>query len=107
MRKVLVVHYSQTGQLNRLVRSVCGPLQQADDIQLDYLALAPQHFAAGLAIPGAGHFGHAGLRRLGLSGCQDHLCAWQSIDPALFRTIQMQPSGHGDLDRRRPLQRAH
>lgn len=42
MRKVLVVHYSQTGQLNRLVRSVCGPLQQADDIQLDYLALTPQ-----------------------------------------------------------------
>lgn len=41
MRQVLVVHYSQTGQLNRLVQSVCAPLLQRDDIQVDFLALEP------------------------------------------------------------------
>lgn len=41
MRRVLVVHYSQSGQLNRLVQSVCGPLQQADGIQIDFLCLQP------------------------------------------------------------------
>lgn len=41
MRRVLVVHYSQTGQLNRLVASVCGPLQQSDAISVDFLALQP------------------------------------------------------------------
>lgn len=41
MRQVLVVHYSQTGQLNRLVESVCAPLLQREDIQVDFLALQP------------------------------------------------------------------
>jgi hypothetical protein len=41
MRQVLVVHYSQTGQLDRLVQSVCGPLSEGDGIQVDHLALQP------------------------------------------------------------------
>lgn len=41
MRQVLIVHFSQTGQLDRLAQSVCGPLQQCSDIQLDYLQLQP------------------------------------------------------------------
>ncbi|MGL4317762.1 MAG: dialkylresorcinol condensing enzyme [Pseudomonas sp.] len=41
MRQVLVVHYSQTGQLSRLVESVCAPLLQREDIQVDFLALQP------------------------------------------------------------------
>jgi hypothetical protein len=40
MRQVLIVHFSQTGQLDRLAQSVCAPLQQGD-IQLDFLALQP------------------------------------------------------------------
>ena len=41
MRQVLVVHYSQTGQLNRLVQSVCAPLQADAGIQVDFLPLEP------------------------------------------------------------------
>lgn len=41
MRQVLIVHFSQTGQLDRLAQSVCEPLQQCSDIQLDYLQLQP------------------------------------------------------------------
>ncbi|MGY4531425.1 hypothetical protein ACVW0Y_000535 [Pseudomonas sp. TE3786] len=41
MRQVLVVHYSQTGQLSRLVNAVCGPLLQRDDIQVDFLRVEP------------------------------------------------------------------
>lgn len=41
MRQVLVVHFSQTGQLDRLVQSVCAPLQVCSDIQVDFLALQP------------------------------------------------------------------
>ena len=41
MRQVLVVHFSQTGQLDRLVRSVCAPLEKASDVQVDYLPLQP------------------------------------------------------------------
>ncbi|OHC19903.1 dialkylrecorsinol condensing enzyme [Pseudomonas sp. OTU750018] len=41
MRQVLIVHFSQTGQLDRLAQSVCGPLQQCRDIQLDFLTLQP------------------------------------------------------------------
>ncbi|MGG2395510.1 dialkylresorcinol condensing enzyme [Pseudomonas sp. SH1-B] len=41
MRQVLVVHFSQTGQLNRLVQSVCAPLHKCNDIEVDYLALQP------------------------------------------------------------------
>ena len=41
MRKVLVVHYSQTGQLDRLVDSVCGPLESSGQIRVDHLRLQP------------------------------------------------------------------
>jgi hypothetical protein len=41
MRQVLIVHFSQTGQLDRLAQSVCAPLQQHGDIQLDFLQLQP------------------------------------------------------------------
>lgn len=41
MRQVLVVHYSQTGQLGRLVQSVCAPLLQRGDLQLDFLPVKP------------------------------------------------------------------
>ena len=41
MRQVLIVHFSQTGQLERLAQSVCAPLQQQADIQLDFLPLQP------------------------------------------------------------------
>lgn len=41
MRQVLVVHFSQTGQLDRVVQSVCAPLRECSDIQLDFLALQP------------------------------------------------------------------
>lgn len=41
MRRVLVVHFSQTGQLNRLVQSVCAPLQASEGIAVDFLALQP------------------------------------------------------------------
>ncbi|WP_233280069.1 dialkylrecorsinol condensing enzyme [Pseudomonas xionganensis] len=37
----MIVHFSQTGQLDRLAQSVCGPLQQHGDTQLDYLQLQP------------------------------------------------------------------
>lgn len=41
MRQVLVVHFSQTGQLDRLMHSVCAPLLAQEDIQVDFLALRP------------------------------------------------------------------
>jgi len=41
MRRVLIVHFSQTGQLDRLAQSVCGPLQAHGEIQLDVLQLQP------------------------------------------------------------------
>ncbi|CAM3691980.1 hypothetical protein [Rheinheimera salexigens] len=41
MRRILVINYSQTGQLNRLVSSVCTPLLTADDIQVDFIAVQP------------------------------------------------------------------
>lgn len=42
MRRVLVVHYSQSGQLNRVVRSVVAPLQASDSIQVDELQIQMQ-----------------------------------------------------------------
>ncbi|WP_415754306.1 dialkylrecorsinol condensing enzyme [Pseudomonas leptonychotis] len=41
MRQVLIVHFSQTGQLDKLAQSVCAPLLQHADIQLVFLALQP------------------------------------------------------------------
>ncbi len=42
MRKVLVIHYSQTGQLTRITDSIITPLKQEDDIQVDYLTIEPE-----------------------------------------------------------------
>ena len=42
MRKVLVISYSQTGQLTRIIDSVVKPLEQDAAIQLDYLTLEPE-----------------------------------------------------------------
>ncbi|WP_232305485.1 dialkylrecorsinol condensing enzyme [Gilvimarinus polysaccharolyticus] len=41
-KRVLVVHYSQTGQLDRVVQSVVGPLQNDAAITVDYLTIKPQ-----------------------------------------------------------------
>jgi hypothetical protein len=41
MRQVLVVHYSQTGQLERLTASVCAPLLAQPDVQVDFLRVEP------------------------------------------------------------------
>jgi hypothetical protein len=41
MKRVLVIGYSQTGQLNRILDSITSPLKTANDIEVDYLALEP------------------------------------------------------------------
>jgi len=40
-KKVLVVHYSQTGQLSRLVKSVVNPLDADNNIDVSYLTIEP------------------------------------------------------------------
>lgn len=42
MRKVLVVGYSQTGQLTRIINSIIQPLLQNDLVQVDFLTIEPQ-----------------------------------------------------------------
>lgn len=42
MKKVLVVHYSQTGQLTDIVTSILNPLASAKTFQIDTLSLQPQ-----------------------------------------------------------------
>jgi len=42
VRKVLVIHYSQTGQLTRITDSIIKPLQQAQEIEVDYLTIEPE-----------------------------------------------------------------
>jgi hypothetical protein len=42
MKKVLVVHYSQTGQLTDIVTSILGPLASDKTFQIDTLTLQPQ-----------------------------------------------------------------
>jgi len=42
VRKVLVIHYSQTGQLTRITDSIIEPLKQDSDIQVDYLTIEPE-----------------------------------------------------------------
>jgi hypothetical protein len=42
VRKVLVISYSQTGQLTRITDSVVSPLEQDETIQLDHLKVEPQ-----------------------------------------------------------------
>ncbi|MCI2282643.1 dialkylresorcinol condensing enzyme [Colwellia sp. MSW7] len=42
MRKILVVSYSQTGQLTKIVDSIMGPLLNDEQIQIDSLTIQPQ-----------------------------------------------------------------
>lgn len=42
MKKVLVVHYSQTGQLTDIVESILGPLADASKVDIARLALKPK-----------------------------------------------------------------
>lgn len=42
MKKVLVVHYSQTGQLKDIVAAILGPLSSDKSLQIDTLGLQPQ-----------------------------------------------------------------
>ncbi len=41
MKNILVVHYSQTGQLTSFVKQVCAPLETHPDITVSYLAIEP------------------------------------------------------------------
>lgn len=41
MKKILIVYYSQTGQLRRVAESVCAPLAARSDIRLDWCELKP------------------------------------------------------------------
>ena len=41
-KRILVVSYSQTGQLSRLVDSVVGPLRDARDCEVVHERIAPQ-----------------------------------------------------------------
>ena len=42
MKRVLLVHFSQTGQLSRIARELTAPLAQADDIELVVEELRPR-----------------------------------------------------------------
>lgn len=42
VRKVLVVGYSQTGQLTRIIHSIMQPLLHNDSVQVDFLTIEPQ-----------------------------------------------------------------
>jgi hypothetical protein len=42
-RKVLVIYYSQTGQLRKVLSSLIMPLQQAPEIEVVFEELAPEH----------------------------------------------------------------
>jgi hypothetical protein len=41
MKRILVIHYSQTGQLREIVDSVLGPLRAASDIEVTAIELKP------------------------------------------------------------------
>jgi hypothetical protein len=41
MKKVLVLHYSQSGQLSKMVESVTAPLQENELIKVDYCPIKP------------------------------------------------------------------
>lgn len=41
-KRVLVLHYSQTGQLDRAVQSVVAPLENDALVKVDYLAITPE-----------------------------------------------------------------
>lgn len=42
MKKVLIIHYSQTGQLTEILRSIAGPLRQSADITVDFAQIKPR-----------------------------------------------------------------
>jgi hypothetical protein len=42
MKKVLVIHYSQSDQLTRVVKGVCAPLEASGDHEVIYEALVPE-----------------------------------------------------------------
>lgn len=42
MKRILVIHYSQTGQLDRVADSMVAPLQAAPDIDVTHLRLEPE-----------------------------------------------------------------
>lgn len=42
MTRILVVYYSQTGQLTRVVRSLLGPLAARDDVRIDWHEVVPE-----------------------------------------------------------------
>lgn len=41
MKRVLVVYFSQTGQLERVARSVCAPLERTEGVEVDWCPLVP------------------------------------------------------------------
>jgi hypothetical protein len=43
MKKVLVLYYSQSGQLKRVLDNIVGPLQRCDEVQCDYRQIKPLH----------------------------------------------------------------
>ena len=42
MKKVLVIYYSQSGQLTQIVKSIIAPLHNSDKISIDYEVLRPK-----------------------------------------------------------------
>ena len=41
MKKVLVLYYSQSGQLSKMAKSVTAPLKDSDNVHVDYCAIKP------------------------------------------------------------------
>jgi len=42
VQNILVVYFSQSGQLERIARTIASPLDAAEDVQVDYLRLEPE-----------------------------------------------------------------
>ncbi|MEJ2480547.1 MAG: dialkylresorcinol condensing enzyme [Acidihalobacter sp.] len=42
MQNILVVYFSQSGQLERVARTIASPLEAAEDVRVDYLRLEPE-----------------------------------------------------------------
>ncbi len=42
MKNILVISYSQTGQLNAILRNICNPLEQDPGINIDYYYIEPE-----------------------------------------------------------------
>lgn len=43
MKKVLIVFYSQSGQLERIAKTIAGPLDENKDIEVDYMNVQPEN----------------------------------------------------------------